>query len=479
MNKVAIYARLSEDDYNGRKVSTSVENQIKNLTEYANKNNMIIYNVYADDCYSGKDFNRPAFQRMLSDLKQKKFDTLLVKDISRIGRNLIYVGKFIEETCPLYGIRLLALLDNYDSKNNDSSDIILKSFFNDYYLRECRKKKNLQIKKDYDANIALLKFSIYGYDYHNNKLYVNKKQAKIVKWIFEAFASGMRPKDMVIYLKEHKVISPAYIFNEKYHCVRGKPTPYSWNRNGLCNIARDTVYIGEYINGKCSSNFERKVVKGFAPAIVSKELFVKAQEQIDKRSRKIVNPYHGLLVDKNTGLKFMKCKTPHYIEGVDKYLATTKHNIWISIDVYDLINKEIDAILDELKAYREFILEKIDPIYIENKRNKEQFLKECKTCEIEIKKSLEMYLLGKINKIEYKNKISFLKNRILWLKEKIKYLDDVLIKIDEVQHEKNINELLDIQVDEYPILAKIIFKNISVTKLDNKVELEFVYNRFY
>ena len=476
MNKVAIYARLSEDDYNGREVSTSVENQIKNLTEYANKNNMIIYNVYADDCYSGKDFNRPAFQRMLSALKQKKFDTLLVKDISRIGRNLTKVGEFIDEICPLYDIRIIALLDNYDSKNNDSNDVVLKSFFNDYYLRECRKKKNLQIKRDYDSNVALLKFSIYGYDFHNNKLYVNKKQAKIVKWIFEAYASGMKPKDMLIYLKEHKILSPAYIFNEKYHCVRGKPTPYSWNRNGLCNIARDTVYIGEYINGKCSSNFERKVVKGFAPAIVSKELFDKAQEQIDKRSRKIVNPYHGLLIDKKTGLKFMKCKTPHFFKDCDKYLTTTKHNAWISVDVYDLINKEIDSLLEELKVNKECILERIDSNYNKNKKDKEQFLREYKTCEIEIKKSLEMFLSKKMNNLEYKNKISFLKNRMSELNENIKCLEDYHMQVNEAKYEKYVDELLDIQDKDYPDLAKKIFKKVLVTKLDNKVELEFIYN---
>lgn len=144
MSKVAIYARLSEDDYNGEAVSTSVKYQIKNLTEYAQKNNMTIYNVYADECYSGKDFNRPAFQQLLTDLKAKRFDTLLVKDISRIGRNLIKVGEFIDEICPIYNIRIIALLDNFDSFNDDSNDIVIKSFVNDYYLKECRKKRILQ-----------------------------------------------------------------------------------------------------------------------------------------------------------------------------------------------------------------------------------------------------------------------------------------------------------------------------------------------
>lgn len=478
MNKVAIYARLSEDDYNGEAVSTSVKYQIKNLTEYARKNNMTIYNVYADDCYSGKDFNRPAFQQLLTDLKAKRFDTLLVKDISRIGRNLIKVGEFIDEICPIYNIRIIALLDNFDSFNDDSSDIVIKSFVNDYCLKECRKKKNLAIKKDYDANVGLLKFSIYGYDYHNNKLYVNKKQSKIVKWIFESYASGMPPKDIITYLKEHRILSPAYIFNEKYHCVRGNPTPYSWNRNGIYNIVKDTVYIGEYINGKCSSQLERKVVKGFAPPIVSRDLFDRAQAVIQSRSYSKKNPYHGLLIDKETGRCFVKRKTPVFFTELSEYLVincSTK-KVWLSLDVYDIVNNEVDTVLAELKSNKDYILQRIDSDYNRKKGMKEQTLKDLKLCEIEIKKNLEMFLSQKISVQEYKNKNEFLKIQKIDLNVKLKSIELVQSDVNKTKYEKYVDDLLEINQKDYPILAKIIFKKVLVTKKDDKIELEFIYN---
>ena len=136
---VAIYARLSREDegkIDGSKESRSIENQIKGLTSFANENDFEIYEIYYDDGFTGADFNRPAFQRMLNDIKQRKFNILLVKDFSRIGRSLYKVGKFVEETLPQNNIRLISINDKYDSsKNFNEESIVLKAFLNDYYLK--------------------------------------------------------------------------------------------------------------------------------------------------------------------------------------------------------------------------------------------------------------------------------------------------------------------------------------------------------
>lgn len=133
-NTCAIYVRLSKDD--GLDVSQSIQNQIKNLKEYAIANEFNIYIIYVDDGYSGKNMNRPGFQEPLKDIKHKKFSILIVKDISRLGRSLNKVGEFVEEILPTYKIRLISILDNYDSNSYVNEDsIVLKSFLNDYYLK--------------------------------------------------------------------------------------------------------------------------------------------------------------------------------------------------------------------------------------------------------------------------------------------------------------------------------------------------------
>ena len=138
-NKVAIYARLSredEDKIDGNKESRSIENQIKVLSDYATQNEFEIYEVYYDDGISGATQERPAFQKMLEDAKKKKFNILLVKDISRLGRTMHHVGKLIDETFPSLNIRVISINDKYDSSTyKDDESIVIRNFLNAYYLK--------------------------------------------------------------------------------------------------------------------------------------------------------------------------------------------------------------------------------------------------------------------------------------------------------------------------------------------------------
>ena len=146
MNKVVIYARLSREDENkidGNNDSRSIDNQIKFLTEYAIENNFEIQDVYIDDGYTGANLNRPEFQRLINDAKSKRFNILLVKDLSRLGRVMHQVGDLIENVFPSLNIRVIAKSDNYDSLTyNDDESIVLRTFLNAYYLKDFKKKIN-------------------------------------------------------------------------------------------------------------------------------------------------------------------------------------------------------------------------------------------------------------------------------------------------------------------------------------------------
>ena len=141
---VAIYIRLSQEDSdNGeeKSESNSVTSQKSLLNEFIREHNdLIIYDTYVDDGYTGTDFNRPGFQRLLEDMRKRNINCVLVKDLSRLGRNYVEVGNYIEQIFPLYNIRFIAINDSVDSfKNPTSTNTILvpfKNLINDEYCRD-------------------------------------------------------------------------------------------------------------------------------------------------------------------------------------------------------------------------------------------------------------------------------------------------------------------------------------------------------
>lgn len=150
--RFALYARLSREDESDNDESRSIENQRKNIKEYLTSKGFILVNEYIDDGVSGASLNRPGFNELLNDFEQGLFDGIIVKDLSRLGRNLIEVGRFVEEFAINNNLRIISILDNYDSAiNQDDDSIVLKSFVNDYYLKECKKKIRAAIKKKADV----------------------------------------------------------------------------------------------------------------------------------------------------------------------------------------------------------------------------------------------------------------------------------------------------------------------------------------
>lgn len=129
-----IYARLSREDQEDKELSSSIENQLDILKEKLVSMNLDCIKIYIDDGYSGKNMNRPGMQELIADIYAKKINGIIVKDLSRIGRNLLEVGHFIEEFCILQEVRVISALDHYDSAyQSDDDSIVLRSFVNDYY----------------------------------------------------------------------------------------------------------------------------------------------------------------------------------------------------------------------------------------------------------------------------------------------------------------------------------------------------------
>ena len=151
--KVALYIRLSKEDENKiGSTSESVENQISLLKEYAQKNNYYIYDIYIDDGFTGTNFNRPSFNRLLKDIELKNINMIIVKDLSRFGRDYILTGYYLEMFFPSKNIRFISILDNYDSINNQNEYMPFKSIINDMYSRDNELKKNKSSIKNKATN---------------------------------------------------------------------------------------------------------------------------------------------------------------------------------------------------------------------------------------------------------------------------------------------------------------------------------------
>ena len=221
-SKVAIYARLSredEDKIDGNKSeSRSIENQIKVLSDYARENDLDIYKIYYDDGYSGANFERPEFKKLLKDMYQHKFDTILIKDISRLGRVVYKVGELIECIFPKNNIRVISLNDKYDSLTyNDDQSIVIRNFLNDYYLKEF-KRKCRQARTHYARTKHLNYYPKYGYNFDKDrKEIIDDYSANIVKRIFDYVANqGLSTCQVAEILNKEGVLTRSLYATSKF-----------------------------------------------------------------------------------------------------------------------------------------------------------------------------------------------------------------------------------------------------------------------
>ena len=217
--RAAIYLRLSKEDGDvvagGKLESNSISNQKDLIMDFLkSKSDIEVVSIRIDDGYSGVNFCRPDFQKMLEDIKKGKIDCVVVKDLSRFSRNYIEAGRYLEKIFPALGVRFIAINDNYDSADTQNSqDIIIafKNLINDSYLRDLSTKirSHLDVKRKNGEFIG--NYAAYGYlkaDNNKNQLIVDTFAAEIVRDIFRMKLDGMSPSTIANKLNELQVLSP-------------------------------------------------------------------------------------------------------------------------------------------------------------------------------------------------------------------------------------------------------------------------------
>lgn len=257
--KAASYSRLSRED--GDKMeSDSIRNQKDLIADYAAQRGIRIVSEYTDDGYSGTNFDRPNFQRMMEDVKKKKINCIIVKDLSRLGRNYIETGRYLEKIFPFLGVRFIAINDHYDSadESGDADQIVIpfKNLINDAYCRDISIKIRSQLDVKRKNGKFIGSFAAYGYlkdPNDKNHLIIDEAAAEIVRTIFGLKLNGFSAQRISERLEEMQVAPPLEYkrmcglnFNSGFRSGR-KP---KWSIVTVNRILRNELYIGTMVQGK-------------------------------------------------------------------------------------------------------------------------------------------------------------------------------------------------------------------------------------
>jgi DNA invertase Pin-like site-specific DNA recombinase len=261
--KACIYARLSRDD-GDKSESDSITNQRALIHDYAKTQPQIqICGERVDDGYSGVTFERPGFMAMMDDINSGLYNCVIVKDLSRFGRNWIESGRYIEQIFPYIGVRFIAVNDHYDSmvakNNNDNITLPFKNLINDAYAADISRKIRSQLDVKRRNGEFIGSFAAYGYikDPNNrNKLIVDEFAANVVMDIFKWRIAGMSNQNIAARLNEMGILSPCEYKREsglRYSSPFKKNTKSLWSAVAVGRILANEVYIGVTEQGKRTS----------------------------------------------------------------------------------------------------------------------------------------------------------------------------------------------------------------------------------
>lgn len=260
----ALYLRLSKEDGDvasgSKNESNSIANQKSLIMDYLqSRPEFRVVSIREDDGFSGTDFNRPAFQAMMEDVKKGVINCIIVKDLSRFGRNYIEVGRYLEKLFPMLGIRFIAVNDNYDSLEADTAhDIVVpfKNLINDSYCRDLSVKirSHLAIKRKKGEFIGA--FACYGYlkdENNRNQLVVDTYAGQVVQDIFRMKINGMSQYRIADALNEQGILSPMeykkYLGSHFESSFKVNPKAV-WTAKAVTRILTNEVYTGVLVQGK-------------------------------------------------------------------------------------------------------------------------------------------------------------------------------------------------------------------------------------
>ena len=339
-----LYLRLSRDD-GDKEESGSITGQRELLRDYISQHpELREYAIRIDDGFSGSTFERPGFQKMIEDVKAGRTDCIIVKDLSRFGRNYLDAGEYIEKIFPFLGVRFIAVNDNYDSlgerKSSDDLIIPFKNLINEAYCRDISMKIRSQLEIKRKNGQFLGSFAAFGYlkdEQDKNKLVVDQYAADIVRDIFKWKLEGISPQDIADALNKLGILSPMEYkrsLGMKYTTSFKTSAKAAWSAGTVIRILKNPIYTGVLIQGKettpsykvhkriAKDKSEWTVIEDCHEAIISEIDFDSVQKVLKCDTRrspddKAVGLFSGMLFCGDCGASMVRKTVP---AGEKKYV---------------------------------------------------------------------------------------------------------------------------------------------------------------
>ena len=328
-HRAALYLRLSRDDGAGE--SASIDSQRKLLLQYAKKNGFSVFDEYVDDGWSGTNFDRPAFLRMIAHIEAGLIQTVITKDLSRLGRDYITAGQYTELYFPKKGVRFIAVNDGYDSADPRMDLAPFQNVINELYARDISKKIRSAFAARMENGEFIGAFAPFGYrkdpeDRHH--LLVDDWAGAVVQSIFSLAGAGRGPKQIAGILNERQIPPPSVYRMQGADGEGAFPKGGAfWRAGTVAKILKNPVYLGHTAQGKTSRiSFKQKAVKNHPKedwilvkdthrALVAEEDFALAQRRMGERTCKRTGAFSNLF----SGLAFCAdCQRPMSATGTRK-----------------------------------------------------------------------------------------------------------------------------------------------------------------
>ena len=298
--RTGIYARLSSED----KEEDTLENQIYLLKSHVEgQTDMVLADTYVDNGFSGTNFQRPQFIRMMEDVKSGKINCIVVKDLSRLGRDYIETGNYIENVFPFLNVRFVSVTDGFDTVNGDGAEAMVVSFknlVNDVYAKDISRKiiSAFRTKQRNGEYIGLV--APYGYlksKENKNKFVIDEQTAPVVKMIFKWYADGRGLDYITRTLNEMDIDCPRKYRHRIGITISDRYKDSRWGRSAVKTILTNRAYIGDMVQGKvkqelcnnvCRQYVDKEewiIVENTHEAVIERELFFNVQKLIEEKSR--------------------------------------------------------------------------------------------------------------------------------------------------------------------------------------------------
>lgn len=513
MPKAALYVRLSREDRD--KVDKSLEsesiiNQQIMLLEYCKKQGWDVFRIYNDEDYSGSDRDRPEFNKLLKDARDRKFDIVLSKTQSRFARDMEIVEKYINTLFPIWGIRFVGLVDNADSDNKSNrKSRQINSMVDQWMLEDLSENIKATLSAKRKSGLWVGAFAPFGYikDPDNkNHLIPDPEAAEIVKYIFKLYLKGYGVNSLTRKLNEEGIPNPAAYKKSKGQAFQNKNRECStlWGTFSIQRLLKNQVYLGHTVQGQTEnisykSNKKRSkpkeewdIVKNTHEPIIDEYTFYKVQETLNQKRRSDKTGAASIFANK---IKCLRCggSMRSQISGKKKYYVCHRHFVAPDLCEGTYVSKSVveKTVLSELrKLYNAYIDEETveKSLSVTNKLNEKiNFLsKQIDNIKNEYSKVENRFkhlyydkLDGIISPEDYNILYKDCKDRQLKLQNQLSILSEkISVAEEQKKHSSNIKDIISqfkniTELDRYTVETLIDYIEVGGNKNDRIIKIHW------